>query len=88
MAVSLPIVGRAAELETASAVCAHVAAGQSQVLLIPGEGGIGKSRLVEEVCARTGSAAGGAQIRIGESAPRSPGRDWLRAVRGRAAGPG
>jgi len=62
-------VGRVAELEVGSAAYARVAEGHSQVLLISGEAGIGKTRLVEELCARAGSAAGGAQVRIGESAP-------------------
>jgi DNA-binding CsgD family transcriptional regulator len=62
-------VGRIAELEVGSAAYARVVEGHSQVLLISGEAGIGKTRLVEELCARAGSAAGGAQVRIGESAP-------------------
>jgi DNA-binding CsgD family transcriptional regulator len=62
-------VGRVAEVEAASAVYSRVLEGQSQVLLISGEAGIGKTRLVEEACERARSATGGAQVRIGESAP-------------------
>ena len=66
---SWPIVGRAAELEILSAAYARAAAGQSQMMLITGEAGIGKTRLVEELCDRVLSAADGAQVRVGESAP-------------------
>ena len=65
MAGSLPIVGRIAEREAMSAAYAQTAAGQSQLLLITGAAGIGKTRLVQEL---TGQA-GGAQVRTGDSAP-------------------
>ncbi len=61
--------GRAAELELLSAAYARAAGGQSQVILVSGEAGIGKTRLVEELCDRVLSAAGGAQVRVGWSAP-------------------
>jgi len=64
-----PIVGRAAELQVTSAACARVMAGQSQVLLITGEAGLGKTRLVEELAGQVRSAADGARVRVGESAP-------------------
>jgi DNA-binding CsgD family transcriptional regulator len=51
-----------------AAAWASAAAGQSQVLLITGEAGIGKTRLVEDLVQQVGSA-GRAQVRIGESAP-------------------
>ena len=63
----VPIVGRTAELRIMSAAYARVMAGQSQVVLITGEAGIGKTRLVEELTGR--SAADGARVRVGESAP-------------------
>jgi DNA-binding CsgD family transcriptional regulator len=69
VARSLPIVGRAAERDAMSAAYASVAAGQPQVLLRTGEAGIGKTRLIEELIQQAGSAQGGAQVRIGESAP-------------------
>ncbi|MGH3153294.1 MAG: ATP-binding protein, partial [Streptosporangiaceae bacterium] len=64
-----PIVGRSAELEIMSAVHARVLKGQSQVLLLTGEAGLGKTRLVEELTGRVRSAADGTRVRIGESAP-------------------
>jgi class 3 adenylate cyclase/tetratricopeptide (TPR) repeat protein len=64
-----PIVGRAAELQVMSAAYARAVAGQAQVMLITGEAGIGKSRLVEELTGRVRSAADGTQVRVGESAP-------------------
>ncbi len=66
---SVPIVGRVAERKALLAAYARVAAGQSQVLLLTGAAGIGKTRLVEELCAQAASAAGGAQVMVGESAP-------------------
>jgi tetratricopeptide (TPR) repeat protein len=64
-----PIVGRIAELRIMSAAYARVMAGQSQVLLITGEAGIGKTRLVEELTSQVRPAAGGVRVRVGESAP-------------------
>jgi class 3 adenylate cyclase/tetratricopeptide (TPR) repeat protein len=64
-----PIVGRAAELRIVSAAYARVMAGQSQVMLITGEAGIGKTRLVEELAGLVRSAADGTRVRVGESAP-------------------
>jgi class 3 adenylate cyclase/tetratricopeptide (TPR) repeat protein len=64
-----PIVGRVGERHALLAVYARVVAGRSQVLLITGAAGIGKTTLVEELCARAESAAGGARVLRGESAP-------------------
>jgi predicted ATPase/DNA-binding CsgD family transcriptional regulator len=69
VAGAAPIVGRAAELAAAVSCYASAAAAESQLLLISGAAGIGKTRLVEELCARAVSGGGGAQVRIGESAP-------------------
>ena len=69
VARSLPIVGRAAERDAMAAAYASAAAGQSQVLLITGEAGIGKTRLIEELIQQVASAGGGEQVRVGESAP-------------------
>jgi DNA-binding CsgD family transcriptional regulator len=43
--------------------------GHSQVLLITGEAGIGKTRLVQDLIEQVGQPAGPAQVLIGESAP-------------------
>ena len=69
MAISLPIVGRAVERDVITAVYASVAAGQPQLLLITGEAGIGKTRLIEDLAKQVTSARCAAQVRIGESAP-------------------
>ena len=61
--------GRVAERKALLAAYARVVAGRPQVLLITGAAGIGKTRLVEELCAQAKSAAGGAQVLLGESAP-------------------
>jgi len=66
---SAPFVGRAAEREAASAAYARAAGGRAQVLLITGEAGIGKTRLIEELDALVGAPHGAAQLRIGESVP-------------------
>jgi DNA-binding CsgD family transcriptional regulator len=63
------MVGRIAELDALSGAYARVLAGQSQVVLLTGEAGIGKTRLVEELSARVLPALGGAQVRVGVSAP-------------------
>jgi DNA-binding CsgD family transcriptional regulator len=65
----LPLVGRIAELQTISTLYGRAAAGQSQVLLISGAAGIGKTRLIEELGVLARSASGAVQLRIGESAP-------------------
>jgi DNA-binding CsgD family transcriptional regulator len=69
VAISLPIVGRAVERDVITAVYASVAAGQPQLLLITGEAGIGKTRLIEDLVQQVRSAERAAQVRIGESAP-------------------
>jgi class 3 adenylate cyclase/tetratricopeptide (TPR) repeat protein len=66
---AVPIVGRVAERKALLAAYARVVAGRPQVLLITGAAGIGKTRLVEELCAQAKSAAGGARVLLGESAP-------------------
>jgi DNA-binding CsgD family transcriptional regulator len=63
------IVGRSAELATALACYGRAAAADPRVLLVTGAMGIGKSRLVSEVCARLALEAGPVLIKVGESAP-------------------
>ena len=59
------MVGRAVERDALSAAHARARTGQSQIFLITGPAGIGKTRLVEELCA--GATDG--QVLIGKSAP-------------------
>jgi DNA-binding CsgD family transcriptional regulator len=61
----LPIIGRAVEREAMSAAYARARAGQSQFLLVTGQAGLGKTRLVEDLCA----SATDARVLTGESAP-------------------
>ena len=63
------MVGRVMERLALSAAYGHARAGQSQIMLITGPAGIGKTRLVEELSAEVRSASGGGQVRMGESAP-------------------
>ncbi len=60
------IAGRVAELAEAAGCYVRAAAGDAQVLLVTGAAGIGKTRLVREVCARTGRST---LVLVGESAP-------------------
>jgi DNA-binding CsgD family transcriptional regulator len=62
---ALPMVGRAAERDAMSAAYASAQAGRSRLLLITGQAGIGKTRLVEDLCA----SAADALVLTGESAP-------------------
>ena len=78
-----PIVGRAAELRIMSAAYARVLAGQSQLLLLTGAPGLGKTRLVEELTGQARAAAPGTQVRVGESAPIAGSGAGLRTVRRR-----
>jgi DNA-binding CsgD family transcriptional regulator/tetratricopeptide (TPR) repeat protein len=67
---SAPFVGRTVEKQTAVETYERATSGQAQVLLITGEAGLGKTRLVEEVATLIG-AGGTARLRIGESVPLS-----------------
>jgi ATP/maltotriose-dependent transcriptional regulator MalT len=60
-----PIVGRAVERDALSAAYARARSGQSQILVVTGPAGIGKTRLVEDLCA----SATDAQVLTGQSAP-------------------
>jgi DNA-binding NarL/FixJ family response regulator len=67
VARALAIVGRAAEREAMSAAYSRALAGQSQLVVITGPAGIGKTRLVEDLTAQ--SSSGDVRILTGESAP-------------------
>jgi DNA-binding CsgD family transcriptional regulator len=64
---ALPMIGRVAEREAMSAGYSRALAGQSQLVLITGPAGIGKTRLVEDLTAR--ASTGDVRILTGESAP-------------------
>ncbi len=65
MGGDLPIIGRAVERDAMSAAYARARVGQAQILLVTGPAGLGKTRLVEDLCA----SAADAQVLTGESAP-------------------
>jgi DNA-binding SARP family transcriptional activator len=66
----LPLVGRAAERQTLLGRVNEVVSGKGGVVLIEGEAGIGKSKLMEDVAA--GAAWRGLQVLTGGHSPTSP----------------
>src|SRR6185312_11646777 len=68
-----PIYGRAAELRTLMAAWTAARAGHGRVVLITGEAGIGKTRLVAELARRAENAGArtaiGAGVDVGGAAP-------------------
>jgi class 3 adenylate cyclase/tetratricopeptide (TPR) repeat protein/energy-coupling factor transporter ATP-binding protein EcfA2 len=52
LAAHLPVVGREAELARLSAALVEAAAGRGEVVMVTGEAGIGKTRLMEELAER------------------------------------
>ena len=72
-ATARPMYGRAAELRTLTAAWAAARAGHGRVVLITGEAGIGKTRLVTELARRADNAgariAVGAGVDVGGEAP-------------------
>ena len=50
-----PFVGRVAEQAQLAAVWSAAASGQAQLVLVTGEAGVGKTRLVDELRARAGA---------------------------------
>ncbi|MFJ3225342.1 AAA family ATPase [Streptomyces sp. NPDC086783] len=84
--VSPVFIGRADELEALREALARAAAGEPQALLLGGEAGVGKTRLIEEFA--TAAAAGGAVVAIGgcveigaDGLPFAPFSSALRALR-------
>src|SRR5215471_13867978 len=77
-----PIVGRAAELSALDRALAERVPGRERVVMLLGEAGIGKSRVIEEFHAR--ARARGARVLIGrsyESAQIVPFAPWVDALR-------
>ena len=64
-----PLLGRVAEQAALAAIYARVVAGHSQLALITGAAGIGKTRLVEELITGARLAPDGGHVRVGASAP-------------------
>jgi DNA-binding NarL/FixJ family response regulator len=84
--VSPVFVGRAEELETLNDALARAAAGEPQALLLGGEAGVGKTRLVEEfataACREGAVVALGGCVEIGaDGLPFAPFSTALRALR-------
>ncbi|MGN6273302.1 MAG: helix-turn-helix transcriptional regulator [Protaetiibacter sp.] len=52
-----PMVGRESELRELDAAAAEATSGTPRVVVVGGEAGIGKSRLIDELCARVGDSA-------------------------------
>ncbi len=86
MSVSPVFVGRGDELEMLNDALARAAAGEPQALLLGGEAGVGKTRLVEEFA--TAACRGGAVVALGgcveigaDGLPFAPFSTALRALR-------
>lgn len=84
--VSPVFVGRTDELDTLSDALARACAGEPQALLLAGEAGVGKTRLVEEfataACRRGAVVALGGCVEIGaDGLPFAPFSTALRALR-------
>lgn len=84
--VSPVFVGRAGELAALTATLARAAAGEPQAVLLGGEAGVGKTRLVEEfvtaACRREAVVAVGGCVEIGaDGLPYAPFATALRALR-------
>ncbi|MHA6625867.1 ATP-binding protein [Pseudonocardia sichuanensis] len=77
------LVGRAAEWRAARAAWRAASGGRAHLLLVTGEAGIGKSRLVEELARRTAAdghaVAGGRAYEAAGRPPWGPVVDWLRS---------
>jgi DNA-binding SARP family transcriptional activator len=78
-----PLVGRQAEWERSVGAWQEAAAGRAQLLLMTGEAGLGKTRLVEELelwCARHGTATARTRAYAAEGRlAYAPVGEWLRS---------
>jgi len=77
-----PLVGRDAELKRLRALSKEAVAGRGHIVLVTGEAGIGKSRLVEELVAE--HARRGVRVLVGrayETEQILPLRPWIDALR-------
>ncbi|MDV9174337.1 AAA family ATPase, partial [Streptomyces sp. W16] len=88
MSDSPPFVGRDMEKRVAAAVCERAAGGRAQVLLITGEAGLGKTRLVEELRVMAVAAHSHTRMLVGAAIPLSgttlPYGPFVEALRDRA----
>jgi predicted ATPase len=80
-----PLVGRDAELGRLDAAMARASEGESAVLLVGGEAGVGKSRLAAEAADRAAASGArvlsGACVQVGDEAlPYAPFSDALRPL--------
>jgi len=84
-----PLVGREHDLEALAGLLARAAAGSGGLVLVTGEPGIGKTRLLEEAAARATGAgfavAWGRAYEVGGAPTYWP---WIEALRGLLARPG
>lgn len=72
-----PFVGRSSELARLAAVWSAAAAGQAQLVLVVGEAGVGKTRLVDELRARAGAVIVEARAYPGGAQPTAEPDDHL-----------
>ena len=78
---SRPMVGREAESERVDRALALVADGQAPVVVISGEAGMGKTRLIDESLARAGDGIGVLRtecLALGSRIPYLPFAEFLR----------
>src|SRR4029077_5528750 len=81
-----PLLGRSAELAAAAAAWDRAKAAGGQVVLLQGEPGEGKTRLIEELTAR--ARLDDATVAAARAVPADRARDWSAVAGLLAAGPG
>src|SRR3954464_5006418 len=71
--ISPVLVGRQSELDALAAAFQRGAGGEPAVVLVGGEAGVGKTRLVEEAASQGGGGGGGGKARVvGGPASQAP----------------